>query len=152
MKFFFILSFLTGIGFISFAQATNPQYNAALADSLGADAYGMKSYVLAILETGSTAPDDEEEVRKAFSGHMANIRRLVEAGKLLIAGPLGENDDRYRGIFIFDVTSVEEAGELVSSDPAIQAGYLDVKVYPWYGSAALPMYLEAADKIWKENP
>lgn len=152
MKFFFILYFLTGIGLISIAQGTNPQYNAALADSLGADAYGMKSYVLAILETGSTTTDDKAKVSEAFSGHMANIRQLVEAGKLLIAGPLGENDDRYRGIFIFDVTTVEEARNLVSSDPAIRAGYLDVKLYPWYGSAALPMYLDAADKIWKENP
>ncbi|MBD3628432.1 YciI family protein [Cyclobacterium sp.] len=152
MKFLIILYFLTGIGLISIAQGTNLQYNAALADSLGADAYGMKSFVLAILETGSTAPVDKAEVSKAFSGHMANIRRLVEAGKLLIAGPLGENDDRYRGIFIFDVTTLEEARNLVSSDPAIQAGYLDVKLYPWYGSAALPMYLDAADKIWKENP
>ncbi|NHE59007.1 YciI family protein [Cyclobacterium plantarum] len=152
MKSFFILYFLTGIGFISFAQGTNPQYDAALADSLGADAYGMKSYVLAILETGGTAPDDKAKVSEAFSGHMANIRRLVEEGKLLIAGPLGPNDDRYRGIFIFDVATVEGARELVSSDPAIQAGYLAVKLYPWYGSAALPLYLDAADKIWKENP
>ncbi|SHM63119.1 Uncharacterized conserved protein YciI, contains a putative active-site phosphohistidine [Cyclobacterium lianum] len=152
MKDLIFICLLLGITFSTTAQQTNPRYDPALADSLGADDYGMKSYVLAILETGNTAPDDQTAVREAFSGHMANIRRLVEAGKLLIAGPLGPNDDRYRGIFIFDVATVEEARELVSSDPAIQEGYLDVKLYPWYGSAALPMYLDAADKIWKENP
>jgi len=93
MKLLILLYFLTGIGFISFAKEANPQYNAALADSLGADAYGVKNYILAILKAGSTAPVDKEEIGKAFSGHMANIRRLVEEGKLLIAGPLGENEE-----------------------------------------------------------
>lgn len=152
MKFLIFLFVIAGIGFSTLAQDANPRYEKALADSLDADVYGMKSYVLGILETGKTSREDKSKVSEAFSGHMANIRRLVEAGILLIAGPLGPNDDQYRGIFVFDVVTVEEARKWVSSDPAIEAGYLDVKLYPWYGSAALPMYLEAADKIWKENP
>ncbi|WP_143057603.1 YciI family protein [Cyclobacterium xiamenense] len=55
-------------------------------------------------------------VSEVFLGHMANVRRLVAEGKLLIAGPLGENVNRYRGIFIFDVAS--EPRNWVGSEPA----------------------------------
>ncbi|MDN3687918.1 hypothetical protein [Cyclobacterium jeungdonense] len=85
MKLLIYVCLLAVPGFSSLAQETNPCYDAVLPDSLGADAYGMKSYVLAIIETGSTAPDDKNEVSKAFSGHMATIRRLVATGKLLLA-------------------------------------------------------------------
>ena len=80
---------------------------------------------------------------------MANIVRLVNEGKLIIAGPLGKNDNTYRGLFIFNVSTIEEARELVQSDPAINSKLLDADLYNWYGSAALPEYLEAALKIAK---
>jgi len=146
---------LLGIIFLSnlnFAQNSNPGYDKALADSLQADQYGMKMYVLAILKTGETKIDDEEKVNELFRGHMENINRLVDDGKLIVAGPLGKNDKAYRGIFIFDVKTIEEAEKLVETDPAVHAGLLAVDLYEWYGSAALPVYLETAKKITKENP
>ncbi len=41
------------------------------------------------------------------------------------------------GIFIFDVTTVEEAKTLTETDPAIQAGVLTMELRPFYCSAAL---------------
>ena len=152
MKYFFALAILCCIGFTANAQAQNPDYNKALADSLGADDYGMKQYVLAILKTGSNTTTDKEELNKYFRGHMENIGRLAKEGKLVVAGPLGKNDKTYRGIFILDVKTVEEAKKLVETDPAVQAKIFDVELYPWYGSAALPMYLPASEKIAKKNP
>jgi hypothetical protein len=40
----------------------------------------------------------------------------------------------------------------LETDPAIKEKLLRVELYPWYGSAAIPTYLENHDKIWKENP
>lgn len=71
---------------------------------------------------------------------------------MILAGPLGKNDNNYRGIFIFDVKTIEEAEKLVSTNPAVSSGLLAVELYEWYGSAALPVYLETAKKITKENP
>lgn len=131
------------------AQTVNPDYDSTLAKKLGADDYGMKSYVFVILKTGTNTTTDKAFIDSCFSGHMANIVRLVNEGKLIVAGPIGKNDNAYRGIFIFNVSSIEEARKLVETDPAVNSRLLDVDLYSWYGSAALPEYLEASKKIGK---
>lgn len=131
----------------------NPNYDQILAESLGGDDYGMKAYFLVILKTGTNTTDDKELIGKSFEGHMNNINRLVEEGKLIVAGPLGKNDNEYRGIFILDnITSMEEANELLQTDLAIKNKLLDYDIFNWYGSAALPKYLPYSDKIWKLQP
>ena len=57
-------------------------------------------------------------------------------GKLVVAGPFFGNGD-LRGLYIFNVKTIEEAEALTNSDPAIQAGSLIMELHPWYGSAAL---------------
>lgn len=121
------------------AQAQAPQlpvYDAELARQLGADEHGMKMYVLALLKTGPRTGLPKADIDKAFAGHMANINRLATAGSLIFAGPLGKND-RYRGLFIFNVSKTAEAEALIATDPAVQAGLLAAETYPFYGSAAL---------------
>jgi uncharacterized protein YciI len=127
----------------------NPNYNSDLAQRLGADDYGMKRFILVILKTGSNQTTDKEFISNCFKGHMENISRLVEDEKLVVAGPLGKNDNTYRGIFILNVSSIEEAQVLLQTDLAIKEGLLDADIYNWYGSAALPQYLQYSDKIWK---
>ena len=80
----------------------NPKYDKALAEKLGANEYGMKSYFLVILKTGSNLTATKEETTESFKGHMANIGRLVAEGKLIVAGPLAKNELQYRGIFILN--------------------------------------------------
>ncbi|WP_235925662.1 YciI family protein [Pontibacter burrus] len=152
MKYFFALAILCCLSFTAIAQSQNPNYNKALADSLGADDYGMKQYVLAILKTGSNTTTDKDKLNQYFRGHMENIGKLVKEGKLVVAGPLGKNDKNYRGIFILNAKTVEEARKMVETDPAVQAKVFDVELYPWYGSAALPVYLDTHSIISKENP
>ncbi len=126
----------------------NAQFDAELAKKLGADKYGMKSYVLAILKTG---PKDAEIIGKEreemFKGHMANMSRLAAEGKLAVAGPFGKNDIQFRGLFILNVTTVEEAKKLTDTDPVVKAGMMVVEFVPWYGSAALMQTSETHKKI-----
>ena len=131
------------------AQQINPKYDAELAKKVGADDYGMKSYIFVILKTGTNTSTNKIEVDKAFAGHMTNMNTMVEAGKLVVAGPIGENDKNYRGIFILNESDMEKAKILLATDPAIKAKFLDYDIFPWYGSAALSEYLEASDKVWK---
>ena len=66
---------------------------------------------------------------------MANINRLYYDGILKVAGPFGKNDLTWRGIFIFDCKTKEEAEKIASSDPAIAAGLIGVDIIPWFGAA-----------------
>jgi uncharacterized protein len=157
--FFFLALWITNLacGQSSSAQKdttiTNPNYDKALADKLGGDDFGMKSYFLVILKTGANNTSDKELIKESFKGHMNNMDRLVEAGKLIVAGPLAKNDKLYRGIFILNnLKSVEEAKELLQTDPAIKIGLLDYEIFTWYGSAALPEYLPFSEKILKIKP
>jgi uncharacterized protein YciI len=68
-----------------------------------------------------------EAIQKA---HLANIQRLADMKKLVVAGPFGDNG-RLRGIFVFRVDSLEEARNLASTDPAVQAGRLALVIHPW---------------------
>ena len=140
-----VLAALTGQ-----AQATDSGYDKALADSLGGDEYGMKPYVLAILKTGSNK-ETGTAMSEAFRGHMANIEKLVTNGKLVVAGPLKKNEKAYRGIFILNVKTMEEAKALVETDPAVKEKFLEAELYQWYGSAALPMYLGSHPKIERKK-
>jgi uncharacterized protein YciI len=130
----------------------NSNYDKNLADSLGADDYGMKSYTLVMLKTGGGNMEDKARVDSLFRGHMDNIGRLAEAGELIVAGPLGKNSNNYRGIYIFDEPDKSKVAELLQTDPAIKADLLAYDIYNWYGSAALPVYLETHSKIEKIRP
>ncbi|MBI1210735.1 MAG: hypothetical protein GC190_04685 [Alphaproteobacteria bacterium] len=138
------------IGSTSVAFAAD--YDAALAQRLGADEYGMKTYVLVILKAGPNTDLSKDERAKAFRGHMANIHRLAEAGKLIVAGPFEDNAQHYEGIFVFNVPSVAEAEPLIKSDPAIAAGALAYEAYAWYGSAALQEVGDIHARIAKRSP
>lgn len=131
---------------------TNAQYNKALADSLGADEYGMKMYYFVILKTGKAEVTDDATKTILFRGHMDNITRLAKEGKLIVAGPLQENANNYTGIFIFSAGSKEEVNEYLKADPAIKAGIFEADVYNWYGSAALPTYLPFHQSIEMKKP
>ncbi len=69
----------------------------------------------------NTKPDKKElpkeEVDKLMEGHLANITRLANEGKLLVAGPFNNGG----GIFIFNSTSIAEVTEWLGTDPGIQA-------------------------------
>lgn len=141
----FIISFHTN------AQTSTSTYDKALADSLGADEYGMKMYVLVMLKTGSNQTADKATTDSLFNGHMQNIGRLVSMKKLVVAGPLQKNEKNYRGIFILNAKTLEEAKSLIDTDPAIKAKLLDADMFMWYGSAALPLYLPYHEKVQKQS-
>lgn len=134
------------------AQTDNPGYDKALADSLGADEYGMKSYIFVILRTGPAQLEDKQQVSALFRGHLENINRLVEQKKLIVAGPFGKNERGYRGLFIFDSKDKVEVEAMLQTDPAIKEKLLEGELFDWYGSAALSTYLEASKRVTKKNP
>jgi uncharacterized protein YciI len=139
------------IAAIGFSQETESKYDEKLAKSLNADEHGMKQYVFCILKTGSNTTATTEEKNEFFKGHMANIGKLAKEGKLVLAGPFMKNDRNYRGLYIFNVATIEEAKELVATDPAVKSNLLEAELTPWYGTAALMETLKIHEKITKNK-
>lgn len=133
------------------AQTEMPVYDSVLAKKLGADDYGMKSYVLVILKTGINDIGPGAKRDSLFAGHFKNINRLADEGKLIIAGPIGQNEKSYRGIFILNSVTISEAKELLNTDPVIKENVLGADLYNWYGSAAISEYLEVHKRITKKG-
>ena len=133
------------------ASSDQPAYNAELAKQLGADEYGMHRYVMALLKAGPNRERDKEAAAALQRAHMANIQRLADEGVLVLAGPFFDGGE-LRGIYVFDVDTVEQARKLTETDPAVKAGSLVMELHPWYGSAAIKSINDLHKKIAKQAP
>ncbi len=94
----------------------------------------IEQYFFVMLKTGPKQDFDSAQKQVLFKGHMDNINRLYYEGILKVAGPFGKNDLAWRGIFIFDCKTKEEAENYVQTDPAVAAGLFAVDIVPWYSS------------------
>lgn len=91
----------------------------------------MSTLYFAFLKKGPNRTEKETpEVQELQKAHIANIERLAKLGKIVAAGPFGD-DGNLRGIFVFRVSSLEEAQDLCATDPMIKVGRLAVELHPW---------------------
>jgi uncharacterized protein YciI len=87
-----------------------------------------KTYTIVFLNTKPDAEKLDPEVsKKLMEGHMNNINRLANEGKLLAAGPF----DGGGGLFILNTTSLKEAESWVNTDPAVQANRWNIELLPY---------------------
>jgi uncharacterized protein YciI len=130
------------------ADAPAPAYDAGLAAKLGGDERGMRQYVMVILKTGPTPMPKGKERDQMFKGHFANIERLAQQGKLVLAGPF-DGVDGWRGMFVFAVPDIDAAKLLTATDPVIASGEMIAEYHQYYASAALMQVNEIHKRITK---
>ncbi len=93
--------------------------------------FKMTTAYLAFLTRGPAwTPEKTPASAELQKAHMANINRLAELKKLVVAGPFGD-DGQLRGIFVFRVATLAEARALTETDPAVKAGRLALELHPW---------------------
>jgi uncharacterized protein len=122
----YILTIMTAICCIFMLQ-TN-----ALAQTNPIEDWHMKTYFMVLLKNGPIRTQDSTEVERIQTAHLANIGKMFDEKKLVLAGPFLD-DGAFKGIFIFDVSTKEEAEKLVLTDPALIAGRLAFEIHPWMG-------------------
>jgi uncharacterized protein YciI len=96
----------------------------------------MRQYVVGFLYRGPNPIEDPDESKAMMRGHLANIQRLHDEGKIILAGPYLSKTD-LRGYFLFDTDSVEAAQGWCDSDPAVAAGVFRVELHPWYSAKGI---------------
>jgi uncharacterized protein YciI len=94
----------------------------------------VKLYWLVVLKTGpqDKVITDSIERSTIFKGHFANMERLYNDGVLKAAGPFGKNEFTWRGLFILDCATKEEAEAHVKTDPSVAVGIFIFDIAPWY--------------------
>lgn len=94
----------------------------------------METVYFGFLKRGPNRKEDDArtpEIQELQKAHIANINRLAEMKKLIVAGPFGDDGD-LRGIFVFRVASLQEARELAATDPMIKIDRLRLELHPWH--------------------
>lgn len=104
------------------------------------------AYTLVLLKTGPKSGQlAKDENDKLFAGHFANMERMSNERKLVIAGPYGEkrHDPALRGIFVLDTAQRAEAEAWGHTDPPTQAGVFVLEFHDLASDAPLRAAHEA---------
>ncbi len=97
----------------------------------------MTVYYLRLLKKGPLwTAQETPELARLQAAHVAYGRQLMEAGTLVINGPLLDDAD-LRGVGVFRVGSLAEAQALSDADPAVRAGRLISEIHPWMVSKGI---------------
>lgn len=100
----------------------------------------VENYIVGILKAGPNMEIDSLEKAEMLESHVEYLKRLNERGKLYASGPLSTNPEM-RGLYIFNVRSIESAAALMQQDAAIREGLVTVEYHVWktrdYPSVAL---------------
>lgn len=134
----------------AWAQHPSAPFDQDLASRLGADEFGMRSYVLVVLKTGPNKMPAGPERDALFRAHFANMKRLSDEGTLVLAGPF-DGVDGWRGLFVFAVNDIAEAKALAESDPVLATGEMVAEYHKYYGSAALMMVRDVHERVAKKK-
>jgi uncharacterized protein YciI len=93
----------------------------------------MNTVYFGFLKKGPNRKDGDDknpEVQELQKAHLANIGRLAEMKKLVMAGPFADDGD-LRGVFVFRVDSLKEAQDLAATDPMIKIDRLKIELHTW---------------------
>ena len=94
--------------------------------------FKLVQFHMAIVKKGPKWSDAKtSEVAQIHQQHFGYVMSLLDSGKAIIAGPLGD-DTGILGIFIFRAKSAEEAKAWADGDPAIKAGFHINEMHPWW--------------------
>jgi uncharacterized protein YciI len=116
---------LTGCSSEPAAPANPPESSSTSAAASAEPQSSLPRYTLVWIRTGPKSGTlSDEENRELFAGHFANMERLAQERKLLLAGPFGKQRSAsdLRGLFVLDTTDGDEARAWASTDPTAQAG------------------------------
>lgn len=88
-------------------------------------------FQMALLKRGPKVMPRNWQVSPLRQQHLSYMRSLLEAGKVVIAGPVMD-DPELSGVVIFRAKSADEARSWALADPAVAAEFFAVEMHPWW--------------------
>ncbi len=85
------------------------------------------------LDTGSgdRSGTTREALQTMQADHLGNLGRLAREDKSRLAGPLGRESQKARGIVILSLPKGVDIASEFANDPFMKADFLNVRAYPW---------------------
>lgn len=108
-----------------------------------ASSLGMVIYHIYFFKKGPAwSAEETPELDALQEQHLANLHRLGETGRLVLNGPLLDpfaTSGEIRGIGVLKTDTMQEARELLDTDPMVKVGRLVYEVHAWMvGKGILP--------------
>lgn len=95
--------------------------------------YGeMKKYWMVFLTKGPNRSQDSATAARIQQMHLANIDRLANEGKVIMAGPTGSKSSNIAGFLVMNCADSMEAATHIKTDTAVIAGRLKFEIIPWW--------------------
>lgn len=110
----------------------------------------VSQFVLLSPTEGAPALDERARVRLQQE-HLAWLRGLYDAGKVMLSGPVSGAAD-LAAVLVLNVATKAEAEAVVAADPWVREGRQVPEVIPWWSESAgivrPPSHLLHADRVW----
>jgi uncharacterized protein YciI len=119
------------------------------AGAAGPAAAANPYYVVFLRPDPERRPMSVEDRQRIQAAHMANIRKMADAGILVAAGPMEDKPTTISGIFIFKSTSTAEAHRIAALDPTVVEKRNTVDAHAWSGPPGIG---EGYFRWTKEHP
>lgn len=101
------------------------------ADIKGQDMEKQYIYVLKLIPELYEPSSWTEKENKIVQEHFDSLKAMHNDGSLILAGRTLNTDAEGMGIVIFTAGSDEEAEKIAKEDPAVKAGIMTAKVFPY---------------------
>ena len=100
-----------------------------------AESMDMDVYHVFLLKKGPTwSSESTPEISALQKEHLENYKRLAEMGKLVLTGPFLDSfatSGELRGMGVLKTDTLQEAEELIATDPMVKIGRLMFELHDW---------------------
>lgn len=90
----------------------------------------VENYIVGLVKAGPNQEVDSLRRAELLESHVAFLKKQNEAGKLFASGPLS-SDPAVRGLYIFNVRTIEGAKTLMAQDESISSGWIELDYHVW---------------------
>lgn len=89
-------------------------------------------YVLKLIPPLLKPDNWTEKEEEIVDRHFANLQKLLNEGKLILAGKTSGLDEKTFGIVILEVETDDEALSIMENDPAVAEGIMQAELFPYH--------------------
>src|SRR6185295_4168302 len=101
---------------MKFGNFTSMRFIIALVFLVGQSVFAQQMVFVFLHYKSDKTELPQEQVDKIMEGHFANMKKLADERKLLVAGPFEGGG----GVFIFNSRSSDEVREWIKFDPGVK--------------------------------